>query len=468
MRKIYRYTLIIGTLALAASCKKSFLEIKPKGRVIASKTSDYDLLLNNLDLIVITGADGHVLPGDEVTVKDPAWTGASFRDKQLFKWDFNIYTPDEDAKETLTPVKGLYMYNKIINEVMESTEGTEVVKKSLQAEAYAGRAWTNFLLINYYGKPYNSATSATDPGFPLITEADINGGPYTRATVQQVYDLIISDLAKAIPNLIYAGVPHRSRMSKAAAQGLLAKVYIFMGKYTEALPLLNESISNLAQSASTAPTLLLNYNTAFPGFPTAPNDQENVYAKVMSNGYLSGSQTLVYLTPEADALYGATDVRRAKWLTSFTFPNGLKLVKRGSTTVSFWGVRVPELYLFRAELKARMDDLAGAVSELEFFRANRMPAADSKVPAAAQASKKALLQFIMEERIREFSVTGYRWFDMRRLSVDPLFGTLNFQHKAYDANGVVKETFTLNNVNRFVFRIPPKILAENPGMQDNP
>ncbi len=467
--KLYTYGVILLTLIFLTSCKKSFLEIKPKGRVIASKTSDYDLLLNNLDLIVITGADGQVLPGDEVTVKEPAWSSASLRDKQLFKWDFNIYTPEEDAKETLTPVKGLYMYNKIINEVMESTEGTEAVKKSLQAEAYAGRAWTYFLLINYYGKPYNAATASTDPGFPIIKEADINGGPYTRATVQEVYDLIVSDLTKAIPNLMYTGVPHRSRMSKAAAQGLLAKVYIFMGKFTEAMPLLNESISNLAQSASTAPTLLLNYNTAFPGFPTAPNDQENVYAKVMSNVYLSGSQTLVYLTPEADALYGPTDVRRAKWLTnSFTFPNGLKLVRRGSTTVSFWGIRVPELYLFRAELKARNDDIAGAVSELEFFRANRMPAADAKVPAAAQTNKKALLQFIMEERIREFSVTGYRWFDMRRLWVDPLFGATTYQHKVYDASGVVKETYTLNNINQFVFRIPPKILGENPGMQDNP
>ncbi|TDH20688.1 RagB/SusD family nutrient uptake outer membrane protein [Segetibacter sp. 3557_3] len=467
MRNVYKITLFIGMLAFIISCKKSFLEILPKGRVIASKTSDYDLLLNNLDVIVITGSDGQVLPGDEVTVKEPAWSGASHRDKQLFKWDFNIYTPEEDARETLTPVKGLYLYNKIINEVMEATDGSEAIKKSLQAEAYAGRAWTYFLLINYYGKPYNPATAATDPGFPLMMKADINAGPHTRATVQEIYDLIVSDLTTAIPNLTQVGVPHRSRMSKAAAQGLLAKVYIFMGKYAEALPLLNESISNLSQSA--VPTALYNLNTTNPGFPTAPNDQENVYAKVMTNGYLSGSQSLVFLTPEAEALYGATDMRRTRYLTnSFTFPNGLKLLRRGSTTVSFWGVRVPELHLFRAELLARKDDLAAAVAELEFFRNTRMPAADAKVPLPVQANKLALLQFIMEERIREFSVMGYRWFDMRRLSVDPLFGTINFVHKVYDANGAVKETFTLNNVNQFVFRIPPKILGENPQMKDNP
>ena len=467
MRKIYGYTLIIGMLVIGASCKKSFLEIKPKGRVIATKTTDYDLLLNNLDLIVITNADGNVLPGDEVCMKEPQWSGASFRDKQLFKWDFNIYTPEEDSRETLTPIKGLYMYNKIIEEVMESTEGTEVTKKSLQAEAYAGRAWSYFWLINIYGLPYNPATAATDPGFPIITEADINGGPYKRNTVQEVYDLIVSDLTKAIPNLIYTGVPHRSRMSKAAAQGLLAKVYIFMGKFADALPLLNESINSLPQSA--VQTTLYNFNTTNPGFPTAVNDIENVYAKVMSNGYLSGSQQLVSITPETAALFGPTDVRLARWYAnSTTFPNGVKLLRRGSTTVYFWGIRVPELYLFRAEVKARGGDLPGAVADLEFFRQNRMPAADAKVPAAAQASKIALLNFTLEERIREFAVTGYRWFDMRRLSVDPLFTTPTYTHRVYDATGGIKETFTLNAPKRFVFRIPPKILAENPDMQDNP
>ncbi|HEY8894465.1 MAG TPA: RagB/SusD family nutrient uptake outer membrane protein [Niastella sp.] len=465
MRRIYRYTTIILLLAITASCKKSFLEIKPKGIVIASKTSDYDLLLNNLDLINIGTNAQHIL-GDEIVMKDPAYTGASFREKQLYKWDYNVYNPEEDATETLMPVKGLYLYNKIIGEVMQSTEGSETVKKSLQAEALTGRAWTNFLLINYYGKPYHPATASGDPGFPLITKADVNATDYRRASVQAIYDQIVSDLTTAIPNLINTGVQHRIRVSKATAQGLLAKVYIFMGRYAEALPLLNESISNLGQSAMQ--TALYNFNTVNPGYPTTVNDIENVYSKNMANNYISANQTLVYLTPEAAALFGPSDLRFTRWMAnSFTFPNGVKLYKRGATSVSFWGLRVPELYLFRAEVKARAEDIAGAVSDLEYLRQNRMPAADAKVPATAQASKMALLQFIMDERIREFAVTGYRWYDMRRLSVDPLFGnTINFQHKVYDANGNIKETFTLNNVSQFVFTLPPKIVAENPNINN--
>jgi len=459
------FLLITILLTATVSCKKSFLEVKPKGRVIASKTTDYNLLLNNLDLINIA-TDGHILMGDEVTVTDPYWTGATFREKQLFKWEPEIYGANEDAKETLVPTKDLYIYNKIIEEVMKSTGGSDETKKSLQAEAYAGRAWTYFLLINYYGKPYDPATAATDPGFPLITNADVNNSDYRRATVQQIYDLIISDLTTAIPNLSSAGVPHRIRMSKAAAQGLLAKVYIFMGKFDEALPLLDESIGNLPQSA--VPTLLVDYNTAYPGSPTAPNDPENVYAKNIFNNYTATSNSLLWLTPETAALYSATDVRLTKWFSSKTFPNGLKLIKRITGYSTYFGVRTSDLYLLRAEVKARLDDLEGAVNELQNFRQHRMPAADATIPANTAAAKLPLLQFIMEERIREFAVQGYRWFDMRRLSVDPLFKGATYQHLAYTEAGDIKETFALNAPNRFVFRIPPKILAENPNMSDNP
>ncbi|WP_165500408.1 RagB/SusD family nutrient uptake outer membrane protein [Pedobacter psychroterrae] len=467
MKKIYNQTrnfvLIAMLVTVLGSCKKSFLEILPKGKVIATKTADYDLLLNQLDLINIP-ATSQVLLGDEISFIEPGWTGATYKEKQLFKWEGDLYNSDEDASETLIPTRNLYVYNKIINEVMDATEGTEVNKKSIQAEAYAGRAWTNFLLIQYFGKPYNPATAATDLGFPLITEADINGKNFTRSSVQQIYDQIISDLTTAIPNIISDGVPFRSRMSKAAAQGILAKVYVFMGRHAEALPLLDESIANLAKSIVI--TNVVNYNTSFQGSPTTVNDLENVYSKNMSYGYAGASNRLIWLTPEAASLFGPTDTRLIRQFLVTTYPNGLKLYKRTNTLSYNIGLKVPELYLLRAEVKTRLDDLSGAVADLVYLRQNRMPAADAGVPVLTAAAKMPLLQFVMEERIREFAVTGYRWFDMRRLSVDPLFTIPVYQHKVYNVDGVVSETYNFKP-ERFVFKFSPKVLAENPTLQDN-
>lgn len=468
MYKIAKHTrhfIVTGLFAMTLiSCKDSFLEILPKGRIIATKTSDYDLLLNNLDLVNY-GSNSQVLMGDEVVAAEPQWGLSTYKEKQLFKWEGDVYNITEDAAETSTTVKSLYIYNKIINEVMESTEGSEAAKKSLQAEALAGRAWCNFMLVNFYGKPYDAATASTDLAFPLMTEADINATDFKRATVQQLYDLMISDLTTAIPNLLNDGVPHRIRMSKAAAQALLAKIYLFMGKSGDALPLLDASVSNLSKSLVT--TTLVDYITAYQGNPTIVNDLENVYAKNMTNTYIYTSNKLLWLTPEAAALYDASDTRLAKWFTSTTYGNGLKLYKRTGTLTYNIGIRVPEIYLLRAEAKARLNDLAGAVQDLEYLRQRRLPAGHIAVPASASASKVPLLQFIMEERVREFPVTGYRWFDMRRLSVDPLFTMPVYQHRLYNASGEVSETYTLKP-ERFALRFSPKVLAENPNLQDNP
>lgn len=459
--------LVALLLTTAVSCKKSFLEIEPKGIIIAQKTSDYDLLLNNTDL-VIANAGNHALMGDELASVEPRWTGASFAEKKLFQWQTDIYNPGEDAAETLAPSKHMYIYNKIIGEVMSSTEGREDTKKALRAEALAGRAWVNFLWVNYFGKPYNAATAATDPAFTLINDADVNNGPYSHVSVKAMYDQIIADLTAAIPDMASAGVYHRIRMSKTAAQGLLAKVYIFMGRFDDALPLLNESISNLALSTpgTSSATSLLDYNTAFPASaPVAPYDQENVYAKQYSNLWTYSSNRGFWLTPATWALYGPSDVRRKWFGDSTTMTNGVKLFKRNKQLTTFYGLRVPELYLLRAEVKARKEDYTGAVADLVTLRQKRMPAADAGVPAAATASKLALVQFIMEERIREFSMQGYRWFDMRRLSVDPLFaGAPAVQHIVYDEAGAVKQTFTLKAPDDFVFKISPKLQGENPGL----
>jgi tetratricopeptide (TPR) repeat protein len=470
MKKIYRHTikfvLITCMVMVLGSCKKSFLEILPKGKIIATKTADYDFLLNNLDLINST-TDAQAYLGDEVAATEPNWTGAGFRDKQLFKYEGDLYTVEADANETLVPLRTLYIYNKVINEVM-ATEGTEVTKKTLQAEALTGRAWVNFLMVNYFGKPYNAATAATDPGFPLITEADINRKSFERVSVQKVYDLIISDLTTAIPNLVNTGVTWRTRLSKAAAKGILARVYMSMGKFAEAQPLLDDAINSLPQSTVALGTSLYNYRTAFPGFPTAVNDMENVFAKNFSNFGVVSTTKLFALTAEASALFDPADLRLATTnFTSTTYPNGVKLLKKiGGATICI-GVRVPDLYLMRAEVRARLGDLTGAVTDVVFLRQNRLPAGKEGVPPTASVSKVPLIQFILEERIREFAMQGYRWFDMRRLSVDPLFSSTTYQHKVYNAAGDVSETFTLKP-ERFVLKFSPKIMAENAELINNP
>ena len=481
----------LGLLMITmSSCKKEFLEINPKGKLIAKNLIDYQRLLYNAPFVADYAAganmDAQVALGDEIAAVEPHFRGVSYgfipydplRMQRLFKWEDVVYQPEKDAHE-MGLMKTIYLYNKVINEVKELKEGTEQDRKILIAQAKASRAWTNFLMINYYGLPYKESSAATDPGFPIITEADVTATSFTRATVKEVYDFILEDLTTAIPDLP-APLTNRFIMSGTAAEILLGKVYMFMGKFNEALPLLNAAINNVSNAA--IPLQLYDYNVTFgaggsflpmgpfgPVYPNAVNNTENLYTKQFSN-YWSFTNNEFVLTPQAFSLFRNSDLRlkffsNIPYSASTPYPHGL-MRRIGPISVLF-GVMLPDLYLLRAESRARLNDLDGGKADVEALRMKRMPLEEAAVPDNIAADRITLVKFILEERIREFAVQGYRWFDMRRLSVDPDFSsTVGYTHTLYKEDGGTT-TFTLRP-ERFALRFAQKLISQNPGMENNP
>jgi hypothetical protein len=481
MKQVFQYKWLTALLLIAVTlpaCKKDFLEINPKGKLIATKTVEYDAFLYGIPL---SASMQVVTPmGDELAALQPYFSTMPVQHARLFRWQDDIYDPAAPAPEFRDHLALLYSYNKVINEVMASTEGTEQQKKALYAEGLAGRAWTYFWLINLYGKPYNASSSATDLGFPIITKADATETNFARASVKEVYDFMVADLTEAIPNLP-AQTTHRLRMSKPAAEGLLGKVYVFMGKYNEALVQLNAAIAGM--SSSSIPVGLYDYNVTFgpggsflpvgsngPVQPTALDNKESFMARQSENRWSSGSNELL-INPKTVALYDSSDLRRkfyARAPRNSTTPYPLGMLRRTAPGFYKTGVVVPDLYLLSAECKARLNDLAGAKEDVETLRKNRMPAANAIVPTAIASDRKALVAFILEERIREFALLGSRWLDMRRLSVDPEFSsTVGTTHTLYSASGTVESNFTLRP-ERLVLRLPLVVIEKNPGMEDNP
>lgn len=92
------------------------------------------------------------------------------------------------------------------------------VVAAYEAEARFVRAYAYFNLVRLYGDlPLIDRTIN-----PLETEIQ-----FTRVPTATIYDLIEGDLIMAIANLDNT---HKNRASKAAAQGLLAKVYLTQGE----------------------------------------------------------------------------------------------------------------------------------------------------------------------------------------------------------------------------------------------
>lgn len=463
--------LLISLLAISlGSCKKEFLEINPRGAIIPQALDQYKNMLNNASALVNMNASAQTPMGDEVAGLSDQLTGTS-RNEKLFRWEDVIY-PDAntDAGEIQSFMGAIFICNEIINGVMNATTGSEQDKKAVRAEALATRAYYYFYLIQYFGKPYNEATAANDLGFPIVVTSDATAKEFTRASLKEVYDFIVSDLTTAIPD-IQATISSRLNMSKPAAQAMLGKVYMFMGKFNEALPLLDAAFAGLANTSLNI--RLYDYNTTtatapFPGLVT--NDEESIFVRRFTNSGAVSNQFL--LAPHAASLYSSSDLRRRDYSLALT--NGTPLpagmLRRLRPATPFVGVRLNELYLLRAETKARLNDLPGAKADIEALRLKRLPAADAVVPDAIATNQIEFIKFLLEERIREFGMQGYRWFDMRRLSVDPipsLRGTVIYSHNEYDGSGNIVNTHTLRP-ERMVLRLPQKVLDWNPDMQDNP
>ncbi|ACU02283.1 RagB/SusD family nutrient uptake outer membrane protein [Pedobacter heparinus] len=481
---ITKIAVVLFVLTALNACKKDFLNVNPKGKLIASKTAEYDLMFN-WGAIRIGLPTSAVIMGDDAIVADPLYAKATLRTQRFFRWEDEVYEPEDNATEMSLLMPKIYIYNKVINEVMDSEGGSQQQKAELQAEAYANRAWSYFMLINYFGLPYNETTSKTDPGYPIITAADVAETKFTRASVAEVYDFIIDDLKKAI-----AGLPPQSaarvRMSKAAAEAILAKVYVFMGRYTEGLTQISNAFTHLPTNfvvklydynvtLATGGTWGYNVTTTpkayLSGVPSGDLHEETLLDRGFNNSWsLNGADIL--LAPEVVALYTANDTR-LKLFSSQPYGGGTILspnppgAPAPMRAIGFYntqyGVRLAEMYLLSAECKARTGDIGGAVTDLEALRKKRMPATSATVSIT---DKDALIRFIIDERTRELSMQGYRWFDMRRLYKDPLFaGKMPYTHKYVSATGAVT-TYTLKP-ERFAIRFPQSVINANPGMKNN-
>jgi hypothetical protein len=259
-----------------------------------------------------------------------------------------------------------------------------------------------------------------------------------------------------------------------------------MAKFNEARTHVDAAFAELDKAA--IPLSLYDYNVTldpnsssswFPDFgfglsnyPLPANNQQVIYNLSMINFQLQQADTYVF-SPETAALYDPTDKRlelfsgNEMFNPDKIFPGGMRRYSASLFSGLEIGPSLPDLYLMRAELKARAGDLAGAKGDLEVLRSKRMPANVAVVPSGIAGNKEALVRYILNERIREFATSGMRWLDMRRLSVDPVYSnTVKYTHKLFDDAGNVVATYTLKP-ERFALKFGERMLAENKGLIEN-
>ncbi|MBP1651216.1 MAG: hypothetical protein H6Q26_1373 [Bacteroidetes bacterium] len=451
MKKVIFY---IAVALLATGCRK-YVEIDQVGQRVLTYTSDYRALMDNssqmencFGLATYSNDDTRFLD----TNKQIQMTDINYN---AYQWKSQYWSDSQSDADWDKMYKTIYNCNLTLEGVLNSTKGTDADKKQIYAEALVHRAYTFWVLVNLYGKQYDSTTASADLGIPMVVSTDMYAS-LKRASVQTVYNQILTDLLASVDAL--PSLPdYNTRPSKAGVYAVLARVYLCIRQFDKA-----RSYAEQALALQNGLLDLRNYQTSTSGFPQRLKDPEVIFSKV-SNGYYQGMQLDTALL----TLLGTKDLRYKLFVRpgsnfSPTF-NGYGYSRYMYTREYYplyQGPNVPEMMLIIAEAAARSNDAGTAVSMINSIREKRFATTDYVAVDAATGADA--MQLVIAERRREFFGTGLRWFDQKRLNKDAAYQvTISRTFK-----GVT--TTLLPNSNRYVFPIGNKYILLNPEIEQNP
>jgi len=232
--------------------------------------------------------------------------------------------------------------------------------------------------------------------------------------VGQVYDQIVSDLKNALANDIQDTPEFNVLPSKRAVYALLARTYLYMGSY-------QLSLEN-AEKALAMQNTLIDLKTFASGYsyPVLIQNPEVIFSKTLLTTYNGAplSTELLSSFESNDLRYNYYTIAGTNFYPSHT-GRGFGIATYSYTNGINVGVSVPEMYLIAAECYARLGQPQKAVDNLNILRAKRYKTGTTYQVSATTNTEA--LNLVLAERQKEFIGRGFRWFDQKRLNLDPAF-----------------------------------------------
>jgi starch-binding outer membrane protein, SusD/RagB family len=315
------------------------------------------------------------------------------------------------------------------------------------AQALFLRSMAYFDMVRIYGYEPNQIVNGWDKGViirdkPVFDVGQVDLKP--RATVEETYQFIEEGLLRAIDSLevpatTVANQPFRVNL--AAAHGLLAKVYLYWGKYdlavteVDAVNATKPAATRLATAAeyvgmwNTAPTAgrveslfevrLDPGNGSNRDWSSVDGVNESLHSitttglTASSQFILAGSESLMEAFEPGDVranLWTEVNVRGQNYNMSLKWP--------GSAGAGLWADNIPvlrmsEMVLIQAESYYHQGLEPEARTVLNELRTRRgLSALDGTT------SGNSLFDVIMNEWRVEFAFEGHRFFDLKRNGLD--------------------------------------------------
>ena len=295
-------------------------------------------------------------------------------------------------------------------------------RKKLAGEALFIRGYHYFNLVRLYGGVFlvHTPTSAAEA-------KTIN-----RSSVADCYKLITADLSAAAsyintPTFSKILAVDRGKASSWAAKGLLAKVYLTLNRKSDAIPLLQDVITNsghalqttyanvfsIANEVNSEILFTVRYKAGGLGLGTSFG---NDFAALNSGAALINGSGRGWNTPtaELDTMFVATDARKAVCMATFNttlyvkkYLNQVVLTDDGEA--DFPVLRYPDILLMLAEAQGFTPASITLINQVRGRTTlGNLPATVNSIATFEQA--------LADERRFEFAFENQRWFDLLRFN----------------------------------------------------
>lgn len=373
--------------------------------------------------------------------------------------------------------------NNVITYGTEATGSTTIKEKAI-GEAYAYRAFSYFQLVQWYANRYQAGVNNDQMGviIHLDPSTDLIEVPKARATVEEVYAQIWTDLDKAEELLTGKTKTNASHFALDNVLGIKARVALVQQNYQMA--------AQYAELARKGKSLMsqAQYKEGFNDY-TNPEwmwgikivgDQSDYFGNFhayMSRNYNS---TQIRQAPKVAniKLYNAfpsSDVRTqlisptgehpelnlASSYSKFPYTSEKFITSNRDNNTALGDVpfmRVAEMYLIEAEAKFHLGNEAGSKAVLAELVSSR----DSEFTSFTASGSEYLEQIMLNRRL-ELWGEGFRFFDLKRTN-----SPLNRRDTGASA-AVINNTWEIPvGDKRWTYVIPRSELNANPLAVQNP
>ena len=404
-RNYLGYCLLLAVIFVGISGCQQLLDEKPDRRlVIPSTLVDFQALMDNFGVLTANDLISAEISADDYYLTDADLAALpSEYERRMYSWQKdNLFEPGSNDWAYL--YKAVYSCNAVLEGLEASTIVRDAGFDNVKGQALVYRAKCFLQGLGVWAKAYQISSTA-DLGIPLRPNADFNT-PSIRATVQEGYLKVLTDLKAAVP-LLPEKALSATRPSKASAYGLLARAFLYMGDY--------QAAENYADSCLRINGVLLDYNKLNKAdrYPVALFNPEVVFNTFVPPSTIVSS-TRAKIVPQLLQAYQADDLRKQ----IFYFESGGAYDFKGTyfQPALFFGLASDEMYLTLAECQVRNGKTDLGMQTLNKLLVTRFKTG-TFVPLVA-SDKAVALDIVLSERRKELVMRGLRWMDVKRLNAD--------------------------------------------------